>query len=603
MVCPKCNAKKLTACTKRNVATCWACNEHWYPSKKHSYKVSWGSTIIRWLASQSQKHLLASPGNPCTKWFERRKIEFGVEWLVGHQVGSWPPGLDTTRIVARAEEVLEEDYNKALAMADGDKELALVESLFKLEKEALKEFISETKLGKLKDPMWNNAAVFIYTNGHGDPISLNIRQFALETDKKKWCFRLQPILGRRGVFDPILYSGEYWQDKVPMYCVEGEVNHLQLQAQTERWLAGEPKKVYPTGYDYMNDVDDQKYILGGMAMGGKEGSDIKSMAQLLNREAPLVIHDNDEVDLDTGKQRGYSLVEWINWKTPCYIVTTPEKDVDDWIKARNPSPEDFRELVDDAEYSSRPYEAVKEELDAKLPARASPIAVREASELVWDDLLMRGKPYNASCGLILIEGKEDSEVIQVRSKHPSWAQLMRRYGIELSNEHCDHLGKNIGVRCSEPGIPETELYVLSHYDRTSKCLYVDEVDRVLRINADGSVNVLRNGDDGVIFTPAGDERHANLGLPIGLAAGSGMRVREGSALEQHILDMVRWDTGKDGVSASGAKQLYKVHLISIFFDTLIQGKICPVFGCFVKVPCRSARRFIKKKKTGTRIRT
>jgi hypothetical protein len=30
---------------------------------------------------------------------------------------------------------------------------------------------------------------------------------------------------------------------------------------------------------------------------------------------------------------------------------------------------------------------------------------------------------------------------------------------------------------------------------------------------------------------------------------------------------------------------------------------CSAAGCFVKVPCRNARRFIKKKKTGTRIKT
>jgi len=575
MVCPKCGKEKLTANPKRNIAQCWACREKWYPSKKHAYKVSWGCTIIRWLAAQSQKHLTEE--NPCTLWFrDKRKIEFGSDWLIHHSVGSWPPGLDTTRIVARAREVLEEDHNKALTLADGDKDVAAVEALFKSEKETLEEFVKE-KLSKLKDPMWNNAAVFIYTNGHGDPISLNIRQFALETDKKKWCFRLQPILGRRGVFNPVLWNGEFWGDKVPVYCVEGEVNHLQLQAQTKRWLERELKKDYPTGYDYMNDMDNEKYLLGGMAMGGKEGSDIKSMAQLLNREAPLVIHDNDDIDLDTGKQRGYSLVEWVNWKTPCHIVTTPEKDVDDWIKARNPSPEDFLALVEDAEYSPRPYEALKEGLDKKLPDRASRLAMREATEMVWDDLLMRGRALNASCGLILIESEEENEVVQVRSGHPSWLRLMHRYGIEASVGHCDGLGKNIGVRSTAPGIPKTELHVLSHYDRESKCLYVDELDRVLRINADGSVTVLRNGDDGVIFTPAGDERHAELGLKIGLAEGSGMRVQEGGVLDKHILDMVRWDTGKDGISAVTAKQLYKVHLISIFFDTLVQGKICPVF--------------------------
>jgi hypothetical protein len=94
------------------------------------------------------------------------------------------------------------------------------------------------------------------------------------------------------------------------------------------------------------------------------------------------------------------------------------------------------------------------------------------------------------------------------------------------------------------------LPVLSHYNVETRTMYVDELDRVLRINRDGNIDIIRNGDDGVIFAPAGDARHADIDMRPGE-----LLVYDG-LFTKHILNCVKWDTTK-GISEDCAKQLYK----------------------------------------------
>jgi len=307
-------------------------------------------------------------------------------------------------------------------------------------------------------------------------------------------------------------------------------------------------------------------------VGGKNSADLITLCQTLDPgERPVVFYDNDKVDPDTGKPGGYALVEAIRQKTPCYAATTPAKDMDEWIVKTNPSSAQFVALVDASTYIIRPYEAVQKDLDRSM-AKPTRKAIHRAVEIVWEDLQTRGPVYNAGGGgLLLIEGERQNELVEVREGHPSWLRLVRRYGIEPYEKFCGDLGKAIGVRATEGDIPKKELHILSHYDKDKKCLYVDELDRVLRLNPDGTVTELRNGDDDVIFTPAGDERHADLELPVGRLA-----LREGGPLDQHILSAVRWDSVK-GVPVRTAKQLYKTHVLSIFFPELVRTKVVPVF--------------------------
>jgi hypothetical protein len=144
-------------------------------------------------------------------------------------VGAFPRNYDPSRIIEKAKEVLEENFHRLLAQAKDEKEREKL-SRKKKDEEGLLDFFCEEKLiPACKNANNHDAAVFICTNSHGDALSLNIRQWQKEKagDKRKCITRLQPILGRRGVFCPQLYHGHAWgENNVPFLIVEGEVNWL-----------------------------------------------------------------------------------------------------------------------------------------------------------------------------------------------------------------------------------------------------------------------------------------------------------------------------------------------------------------------------------------
>ena len=575
---PQCAQYKLTASETRDIATCWACGKHWRPGMKHKYKCSWGTWLMKYIAAKAQDHLEKDTGT--LEWLtNKRQLKQNLQWYLDHNLGSFPPNLDLSIPIAKAKVILEDDLSRALALCTDEEQKEDIIAEFDREKDRLNTFVKDTLIPTCAIGMLVDALVFIYTNAHGDPLSLNIRQWRNEEvgNKAKTIRRLQPILGRRGVFNPVRDSGAFWGERVPTIIVEGEVNWLQLQAQAARWEKPKPiAKNRPTGFEWMDDLDAAPlYSLPGLAVGGKEGADLQTLRGILVSETPLVCYDSDAIDMNTGKVRGYSLVEAVNWATPILEVTTaPYKDADDWVKAANPQPDDILALVERAIYRPRPYEAAAEDIQKAIAmgGRAD-VVKKRVTEKVWDDLRMRATIYNAGgTGVVVTRDPVNNEVIHVRQGHPTWNALMLKYGIEASDPLCEALGKNVGVRvATEECVTKIDcLPVLSHYNTETRALYVDELDRVLRINRDGSVDIIRNGDDGVVFSPAGDVRQADLTLPLGSLE------NHPGALETHLLSSVNWDTSK-GVSVKTAKQLYKAHLMSIFFADLIHDKATPLF--------------------------
>jgi hypothetical protein len=214
-----------------------------------------------------------------------------------------------------------------------------------------------------------------------------------------------------------------------------------------------------------------------------------------------------------------------------------------------------------------------------LGAKPNRLSYAEATRIIWDDIENRGEGYrvkagSGSFGIIVIKDKDEAmknrnRVVQVLKGHPSWTALMIQYGIGASDAANGKLGEEIAARIQQDEKPFTQLYLLSHYDIESKCLYIDELTHTLKLCPDGSTFILQNGDEGVIFTPAGDSRKAAI------HKGGSLKVRDGE-FHDRILESVRWDTS-GGLAVDAAKQLYKMHVLSIFFDTLMQSKVCPVF--------------------------
>jgi hypothetical protein len=351
--------------------------------------------------------------------------------------------------------------------------------------------------------------------------------------------------------------------------VEGEFNWLSLQAQSESWQEPATRQTHPTGFDWMNELDAApRFALAGMAIGSKEGADLQTVRGVLNHETPLVLYDNDEMDDATGIARGYTLVDAINLATSIWVNTTPCKDTDDWVKQYKPKPSDLLSLAEEAVYKARPYSALADDI-----AKAAKVSVKAVSECLWEDLLTRCTIYNAGGeGTLVTREPVDNEVFLVRPDSPTWSDLMLRCGLETSDKLCGALGVNITTRVqtSDAAIKIDHLPVLSHYNKDTRTMYVDELDRVLRINPNGEVDVIRNGDDGVIFAPAGDKRHADLEMKPG-----SLKVYDGY-FKKHILDCVIWEENK-GIDKATAMQLYKTHVLSIFFDTLMHDKAVPIF--------------------------
>jgi hypothetical protein len=558
MDCPRCKApKKLTANESIGVAKCWKCNAAWTEnSGKHLG--SWAINLARGLAEQCQNYLPQS--DACLEWLtDKRGLPNDVKWLQAHYLGALPGNLETSSLISRAREHMEQDTDEALELATKDAVIKRIEKEHEEQLKRLDRFAE--KLNPLQNPMWKDSVVYIYVDHQFQPISLNVRQYKLERkgDPQKHCQRVQPVLGKRGVFCPVPEPGVGWGHNFPTLIVEGEHNWLSLCKASDGWNA------------------DGRYALSGFAVGGKNGSDVPCIKKLAGRR-PVVLYDNDKVDKKTGKVGGYALVKSITNRLSVYAATTPTKDADDWCKTSEVLPAQLRELVTNAEFVPQPPDAVA---DAIREIRNTPKTkeweiVEQVSPLLWENLNERALAYNAgegskpAQGILMVECEKGRKLVEVSPKHPTWNQLMLDYGIESADKLANQLSANIWTRTLD--CPRVKLNILSHYSRTSKKLYFDMGDgSVLVIHPDGTTSKQSNGDDGVVFLPHTVHPPENLKEVEGVGLG-----RTGGWFDKLISSTVQWD-GETGMPEADQKLLLRVHVMQLFYDSLISMKLPPVF--------------------------
>lgn len=289
MDCPRCKqVKKVTANESIGVAKCWKCNATWTESGQ-KIGGAWSNELVQKIAEQCQAHLPNS--SRAMEWLtKRRRLPKDVNWLQAHALGAMPKLLDISTALRTAKERFEEERDEAYEACDDEKDRKIQEVLFEAQENRLREF--EKTVAKLSDPMWEDAVVYIYSDGRNLPISLNVRQHLLEKgDGTKCCFRVQPVPGRRGVFCPVPVAGEGWGKMFPPLIAEGEHNWLTLCAKSDQWSS------------------DSRFALAGFAMGGKNGADAAAAKAILGKERPLVLYDNDTISSKTNKPGGWDLVE------------------------------------------------------------------------------------------------------------------------------------------------------------------------------------------------------------------------------------------------------------------------------------------------------
>jgi hypothetical protein len=571
MICPKCHLEKLTASEKKNIAHCWKCNITLIPDKEFvEYFPAWNHVVMNEIARLCKLELATRKN--AFKWLtEKRHLPANLHWLTGNGLGAWPSSIPDLAPLAFKQ--LKETTNRVLAgvAADDAKARHLIEAEHDKQKESITEFFG-VKLPKVLDGTMAGSVVYVYTNSKDDCVSLNLRQHNLEANGLR-CFRRVQPTPHRGIFNPCIHQGTHWNElTLRPLVVEGEHNWLSLLARNEEWRAGQPYS---------------DWAFCGCAMGGKNGADTRELVATFTDDIPWVLYDRDEL-ADDGMPGGFSLVRDINERTPLWhSCTYPTKDLDeltwgDGVNSYRLSETHLLKFWDEAEYSPRPYAVVGKEINKLLGGKPNRLQISQASKVVWYDLQTRGDvlkiatDQQSGFGVLVVRDKREplkdaNRVVQVVKDHYSWQSLMRKYDIGASDAANEKLRQEVSLAVKDSDAPVREMYVCSHYDRDTKCLYVDELDRVLKLMPDGSVEIIQNGDEGIIFSPAGDKRHADLSVGLG-----SLRIKEGSLLDRHILSCIRWDES-GGLREVSAKHLYKHHITSMFFDTLQQAKICSVF--------------------------
>ena len=573
MECPSCHELKLTASEKKNVASCWSCGKKFIPGNpRKDAPLTWQTRIMKIIAARCQKALSERQG-ALNYLVNKRHLPNDIEWLKANFLGAVPADLPVNELKKKAGEILAEDMKVADATAKAE-ELPILQAKEQVEILNIERFFS-TLDGVMNSINVAGAVAFIYTNHHGHVTSINFRLHTVESEGKAKQLRRIQAGTERGLFNPKVLLGSHWEELeyddvegLPPIVVEGEFNWLSLLAINDKW-AGDDKDAYG---------------LMGCAMGGKDGCDGKEVLATFT-EMPLVIYDNDTLQED-GFPAGYDLVRGI---TKCRSVlccaTIGAKDLDELCVADNVNKwqlteEKLLEHWRKAVWVPRPYEEVGKELNAALGAKPGRRNYSAATQILWRDIEDRGECFRVaasaddSFSIMVVTDKDENlkdknRIVQVLKGHSSWVSLMLKYGVGASDAACEKLGIETAARIQLEKKPFRELHVLSHYNRGNKCMYIDELTHTLKLHPNGKVSYIQNGEEGVIFTPAGDARRAVIG-----ELGS-LRVRKGEFTSQ-ILDSVRWD-GERGLSVEAGKQLYKMHVVSIFFDTLMEAKAVPAF--------------------------
>ena len=577
MVCPKCEARKLTANSTKGIAKCWGCGKAWtVKGATTPPELDWATHIVSTIAGECQDHLPKC--QIALDWLEHRGLPVeDTRWLSDNDLGAVAWDIDVDAILGgakilwakeRAQLCTEVDGLRADAKAftgkrartlnsDADRKDTVVK-----DNDAALESIAKV-LPLLRNSAWRDAVVYIYRDAEGNPCSLNLRQIASEPDERE-VRRIQPR--RRGVFGAIdaqYEAGDGWKGEVPaLTVVEGEHNLLSLRALTCRWNP------------------DYRFSIPVIAIGGKNGADIATVKILTQDDQPLVIYDNDKKDTVTGLPGGYELVDAVSTTMYCRATTTPDdiKDLDDYIKARPTlRPQQLLDEVFDQALPvplkfSTVAAQVAEMLDAsEVEANAREIAV---TNIIVTDVKRRAKLFNVDgeALLLLPDGPECSTLINVRKSDLQFASLMRRFGISR-RDWVEACVTAVNLAANAPTTPRVQVHDLALwtgkelyincYDGSMVNIWVDQGEAVIRRAPVGTDDVLmhryatRHDDESSRFRPW-LPKDADLDK---IKPGS-LQVRADSLMNDLILDSVTYASHPDHY-----KQILKAWLTFLFFSS------------------------------------
>jgi len=160
--------------------------------------------------------------------------------------------------------------------------------------------------------------------------------------------------------------------------------------------------------------------------------------------------------------------------------------------------------------------------------------------------------------------KETRKTTEIVHNGNDYLWLIKQYGIHSSDKLLvDAIGKNMAGEASR--LRKKEMYAGSYYDTHKHVLYVNEWEgNILRIDEDGNITRIRNGDEGLLWHDGNGANATALHADIEKAYSTAIRLPGDSLIKQHILDVINYDESF-GVTKEQAQLVLLTALLGLFF--------------------------------------
>lgn len=221
---------------------------------------------------------------------------------------------------------------------------------------------------------------------------------------------------------------------------------------------------------------------------------------------------------------------------------------------------------------------IREEIDhiMRLPSRGEDaVPAREKNraicQIVLKHMLAHGKLYNCGNVAVYIHNQSRDSIEMVRGGRQFLWLMSSVYGILPTEETMlNGIGQHLGAY-ADNSAPKTTIRLLSWYDRERHILYCNEYrGNILKIDGDGRVERVRNGDDGILFSDGEDVGCEPLAADLsGLTLARGLRPEEDSLLTKHVLDTILYS--EDGIGRESSHIILTLSILSLYFHERIMS--------------------------------
>jgi DNA primase len=190
---------------------------------------------------------------------------------------------------------------------------------------------------------------------------------------------------------------------------------------------------------------------------------------------------------------------------------------------------------------------------------------RQISDLIIDDMREHGRFYRTPTDLYYWFSRDFKRLCEVGDKF--FEQLVNdRYGLNKSEAEYEYLIADLETEAGRRG-KKSEIYRFAHYDRDNHILYIDRNDfQMYRLNGK-NIDVIPNGDDGVLFIT--DPQNEPFEIK---------NIGEEEYLRPLIIDPINFMQGEYvNLEKDEQKYLFQIWLYTLPFEELQPTKPIQVF--------------------------